>query len=236
VTPYETATKRAGLPPWLPAGYARVLAWRTRPELCARCHRRAADILEGTQALCRGCHTTGRGDAATRQRQHRQAAIEVSLRQDDTGRGVVGLAVPFGEPVELKAGHWEQFERGAFRYSPTLVPLTRSHGGPEIARARAFELPHGLFFEASDLRHQADVLRGASLVSIAFDRDNVQSTYESFRGGRLRRIHEARLSQISLVASPAYRMTWAAARTPEAWQKVYRGMQAALDRIVEECA
>jgi hypothetical protein len=220
-------------PDWM-GPLRRLRSWAAQPELCAACRRAPASVLRQNRPLCRPC-AGPQGPLAerTRELQARTQALLGEIRQDEATRGAVGLAVPYGEIVEIEPGRYEVFERGAFEES--VVGIKRGHRGDVLTTARAFSLPAGLYFEAADLA-QRDI-RGTIGASIEFDRNTVVHSIEPYQGGQLRRIKRAHLLAIALIAAPerpAYRTTWCSSKSPQAWQRCYGGTMALLSRAAGE--
>ena len=90
--------------------------------------------------------------------------VELQVRDDDTGRTLVGLAVPYGVPARI-GSYTETFMRGAFADAATH-PLTAFH--PK----HGSELPIGVSVE---LRDEPDGLHGAWHVSATELGDQVLS-------------------------------------------------------------
>jgi uncharacterized protein len=84
----------------------------------------------------------------------REYAADLQLRDDETGRTLVGLAVPYGVPARI-GSYTEIFRAGAFADAATH-PLTAFH--PK----HGSELPIGVSVE---LRDEPDGLHGAWHVS-----------------------------------------------------------------------
>lgn len=229
----ETATPQhaSPSPPWM-ASLTRLRSWTRRPETCSRCTRACATQLHGDRALCGACADPNW--ARTLALQARTTRLLAEAREAATPPGLVGVVLPFLEPVLIKReGHWEQLERGAFTDCP-VVALTLGHRGQVLAVARTIPHRHALVFEA-DHPQPGAVLRGCVGVSASFV--PIEVSTEPYRGGHLRRIHRARLSEIALLRRPdvpAYRQAWCWSRTPAAWQRVYGGLQAELARAAAD--
>ena len=144
-------------------------------------------------------------------------AADLELRGD--GRPVVGLAVPFEQPTEIRTGpgapFTEMFKRGAFARTlaergASKIKLLASHNAQALPLGRltvAREDRAGLYIEGRVSATQAGDEVLALIADGALDSFSVGFNVAE-KGdrwvGNVREIIEARLAEVSIVAWPAY--------------------------------
>jgi HK97 family phage prohead protease len=158
--------------------------------------------------------------------------FDVELRQGDDGvKRLEGYAVVFGALSEDLGGFIETFEPGAFsealREQPDVLALVNHDPNRVIGRTTNGTLQltqdsRGLrivaVLPATNYAEEIYTLvreRYITQMSFAFRARKGGETYLTVNGQRLRRVRNADLFDVSVVANPAYKATVVAARTLE---------------------
>lgn len=135
----------------------------------------------------------------------------VEIRADTDGRRISGTVVRYGDVADIGGYFREEFRAGSITatdvvlnaYHDSRHPLARTDGGGlevrDTSEAMRFEAELPDTSAATDVLTlvQRRVLRGASI-----EMDVVRDEWRD--AGRHRIIHEARMSGIAIVSTPAY--------------------------------
>lgn len=195
---------------------------------CERCRRAApVSIRAGGPALCVHCNgsrpVAPGPDARTRALLAKNAAIRTEMARDSDARRIVGLVTPYEERTRISDGVDEIIHHGAF--AGRTVKLTLGHTGPVVGEARTFEYRDGVYFEGTAAVRPSILPRA---VSIGFS--TLKERTEPTSDGRLvRHVDVGWIDHVALVPQGAYRSTWCAVASPDAYKRMTERVRGRLE-------
>ena len=159
----------------------------------------------------------------------KRGGIPAEIRADGNGIKVEGYAAVFGEETDIGGMFREVIERGAFKdaIGRDDVVFLINHDGLPLARTRSGTLKlseddHGLRIETTldaddpDVKSIAGKMKRGDLDKMSFAFYPEVQEWDESGDLPLRTIKQARLSDVSIVTSPAYSGTEIALRSLEA--------------------
>ncbi|WP_339764937.1 HK97 family phage prohead protease [uncultured Sulfitobacter sp.] len=159
----------------------------------------------------------------------KRGGIPAEIRADENGIKVEGYAAVFGEETDIGGMFREVIERGAFKdaIGRDDVVFLINHDGLPLARTRSGTLKlteddHGLKIETMldpedpDVKSIAGKMKRGDLDKMSFAFYPEVQEWDENGDLPLRTIKQARLSDVSIVTTPAYSGTEIALRSLEA--------------------